>query len=231
MARKSRCGDGKFPVSTVSIPRSQWSAFLGSNGVSLMDLSTKVKEIKDQGSTPSCASQMAVGAIQIVRRWNGQVFKSLSAASIFHFVGGARGSSIDDNLEYAKTTGPCTTALWANNDWRSNPPAGYKDEGKLYRIIEWDDCPDFDSATSVLLSGRPIAFGVDWEGGGGHAIVGVALVKTSTGYGWKILNSWGTDYGTKGFGVLPEKQISRGIIDRYGAWAPRVVTVSGGFSA
>ena len=114
--------------------------------------------------------------------------------------------------------------MWPSTDiWSNRKPAGFDAEAAKYRLAEADWVPDFEAGTWMLFRGFPILFGVTW-GTGGHAIMGVAVVKDRSGWGWKFANSHGVNFGTNGFGVLYEKQIASGIKNRYGAAAFRAPT-------
>jgi len=66
---------------------------------------------------------------------------------------------------------------------------------------------------------------VSWLDGEGFANQAAVCGPAGADRIWlEILNSWGTSYGTGGFGYLPESQVAAGIRDRYGAWGALTAT-------
>jgi hypothetical protein len=131
---------------------------------------------------------------------------------------------VQANFRQMQNVGCVPESMWPSRDiWSSRKPSGFDAEAAKYRLAEADWVPDFDVGTWMIFNGHPILFGVRW-GTGGHAIVGVAVIKDRNGWGWKIANSWGVGWGTNGFGVLYENQIASGIKNRYGAAAFRAPT-------
>lgn len=210
------------PASEVVTDRTVWKRHLLADGYSAVNL-RQFARIKDQ-TGPSCASNGIVGAYESLLRFSGLDCPSLSAASIFAFVGGPGGSSIQDNVDRITQVGCVPETLWPSDKIYGRKPAGFDAEAPKYRLRACEFVPDFDTGTWLLFRGRPLFFGVNW-GGGGHAIWACRVYwHTAKGWGWEIANSWGTDWGDAGFGVLYESQISSGIKRRYGAAAPVVPT-------
>jgi hypothetical protein len=204
--------------------RKIWERHMLSTGISSVDLSQFVK-IKDQ-TGPSCTSNAAVGSYETICRYAGHDVPILSAASVFAFVGDRGGSTVQDNFRRMQSVGCVPEWMWPSSEiWTNRRPEGFDDESAKYRLAEADWVPDFEAGTWMILKGHPVLFGVTWRGGGGHAIFGVAVVKDRNGWGWKVANSWGENWGSsKGFAVLYESQIASGIKNRYGAAAFRAPT-------
>jgi hypothetical protein len=214
------CGslDGREIVTDRNI----WKKHIKSDGLSAVDLGQYVV-IKSQ-TGPSCTSNAAVGGYETICRYAGYDVPILSAASVFGFVGSRGGSSVQANFRQMQEVGCVPESMWPSRDiWSRRKPPGFDAEAAKYRLAEADWCPDFETATWMLLCGHPILFGVRW-GSGGHAILGVQVVYRQQRWGWKIANSWGTSWGDSGFGVLWEPQIASGIESRYGAAAFRAPT-------
>jgi hypothetical protein len=199
--------------------RGIWKRHLLSNGRCVNDLRPLIWDMKDQ-TGPSCTSNQTVQGMQVARELACLPRVSLSAASLFDFVGGPGGSSVTANLTRLTKYGCVPESVWPANKIYGPVPAGYESERPKYRMRESIWCNDFDEATWRLMSAHPIGFGVNW-GGGGHSILGVCVVfdAAKDRWGWEICNSWGEDWGDKGFGVLWESQISAGVRNRYGAVA------------
>lgn len=210
------------PASEIVTDRTVWRQHLGADGYSRVNL-RQFALIKDQ-TGPSCASNAIVGAYEALLRYAGSDCPVLSAASVFSFVGGPGGSSIRDNVDRLTKVGCVPESLWPSRDIYGRKPAGFDSEAPKYRLRACEFVENFDAGTWLLLRGRPIFFGVNW-GGGGHAIwADRAYYSVAKGWGWEIANSWGTDWGDDGFGLLYESQIAAGIRNRYGAAAPVLPT-------
>jgi len=220
-AMRSCCSE--IPDGDFIRDRKIWERHMLATGMSKVDLSQFVI-IKSQ-TGPSCTSNGAVGCQETICRYAGYDVPILSAASVFGFVGSRNGSSVQANFRQMQNVGCVPETMWpSSNIWSSRKPAGFDAEAAKYRLTEAVWVPDFDAGTWMILKGSPVLFGVAW-GRGGHAIMGVAVVKDRNGWGWKFANSWGVDWSTsKGFGVLYEKQIASGIKNRYGAAAFRAPT-------
>lgn len=215
----SLCSADPTPVVT---DRAVWKKHLLASGISKVDLSL-FAQIKDQ-TGPSCTSNATIGAYESLLRFAGVDCPILSAASLFAFVGGPGGSSIQDNIDRISKVGCVPESLWPSSSIYGRKPAGFDAEAPRWQLREWEFVENFDAGSWLILRGRPIVFGVNW-GGGGHCIWACALVNDERkGWGWKITNSWGDDWGEQGFGILYESQIAAGIDRRYGAAAPLVPT-------
>ena len=94
---------------------------------------------------------------------------------------------------------------------------------RSYRIAEAWDCPTFDHIATAIQRGFCVDYGImvgssfdtdsdGWvnEGGGrgGHAMCGVGLAKREKRgkeqWGVITVNSWGTNWGVNGVGIVPE---------------------------
>jgi hypothetical protein len=201
--------------------RTIWAKHLLSTGYSKVDL-RQFARIKDQ-TGPSCTSNAWAGATEALYRFSGYDVPLLSAASLFSFVGSFRGSSIQDNQRQITTVGIAPESLWPASAINGRAPAGFAETAAKYKLRLVEFVADFAAGTWALLRGRPIVFGVDW-GTGGHCIWATRAYKGAKGWGWEIANSWGTDWGDNGFGILYENQIAAGIRNRYGAAAPLLPT-------
>jgi hypothetical protein len=201
--------------------RAVWKKHLLADGYSKVNLRQFAK-IKDQ-TGPSCTSNATVGAYEALLRFAGVDCPTLSAASLFAFVGGPGGSSVQDNVDRIVKVGCVPESLWPASSIYGRKPAGFDGEAPRWRLRNWEYVADFAAGSWLLLRGRPIVFGVSW--GGGHCIWACRLYwSAAKGWGWEIANSWGTDWGDDGFGILYESQIQAGIARRYGAAAPLMPT-------
>jgi hypothetical protein len=196
-----------------TIPRSEWQE---------CSLRHKVWEICNQANQNSCCPTATRGAVQIVRETMGLRRISLSQGSLYSQISGGRdqGANIMDALEAMMDVGICPDSVIDQYDWQGRDyPANWKEEAKKYRILEAWDCPSFDEMISAVQKSIPVVFGVNWSGGGGHAICCVGYKDGKA----EILNSWDKDWGDGGYGFLTESQCRA--ITSFGAFAIRSVTI------
>jgi hypothetical protein len=199
-----------------TIPRSLWRE---------CSLRHKVWEVCNQSSQNSCCPTATRGAAQILREINGLKRVRLSQGSLYGQIAGGRdqGANIMDALEAMMDVGICPDSIIDEYDWQGKKyPVNWKDEAAKYRILEAWDCSTFDDLVSAVQTSIPVVFGVNWAGGGGHAICAIGYKDGKV----EILNSWGTDWGDGGFGYLSESQCRA--ITSYGAFAVRAVTIPSG---
>jgi hypothetical protein len=215
LPRKTKFGQCCLPLadSIEIIPRSQWNDLIGT-----VDLRPKVNQVLDQDGVGSCATESTTQALMIAREVAGHPFELLNPWSIYRVTSGGsdNGSSIDENLEYAREYGVLPESYWPRSKgWRAVPPTGWKDVAAQYRIDEFFDIRNTEEVGTALLLGFPVVFG--WDG---HSCVMTSL-KSSTVAGYA--NSWG-DWGDEGFGTVKLSSINFS----YGAFAVRTATSDGG---
>ena len=181
-----------------------------------MSLRSKVKQIFDQGSNGSCATESTTQSEQIVRAVAGQPFVLLNPLSIYRVTSGGRdrGSSIDENLMFARETGILPESYWPRSKgFRATPPDGWQDVAAKYRIDEFFDIGSIDEVGTALLRGLPVVFG--WQG---HSCVLVELLSDTEAV---YANSWSKEWGDSGFGTIALSKINFS----YGAFATRTAVV------
>jgi len=208
----------RFPVyGTVDempiIPRADWVE---------CSLRHKVWQIVNQASQNSCAAASTRGAVELLREINGQSRVELSHGSLYGQANGGRdqGANVMAILEAMMDVGIAPTSIIDQYDWTDRDyPSKWKDHASMYKILEAWDCPTFDAMISAVQRGMPVVFGVNWAGGGGHAIACIGYKEGKA----EILNSWGADWGDGGFGYLTESQCKA--ITSYGAFAIRAATI------
>ncbi len=210
LPRRSLPG-ARFPLAAEHIkliPRADWAAM--AKDISLRPF---VKTVLDQDGVGSCATEATAGAAMLCRAFKGLPHVVLNPWSIYWYTSGGvdGGSSIDDNLAYARDYGIAPMDLWPRSKgWRAKPSAEALEAAKQYRIDEAYDITSVDEMVSALLTGFCVVYGAS-----GHAVLKVQHINESQGLD---LNSWGEDWGDNGFGVWSSY---RGINWAYGAWAIR----------
>ncbi len=150
------------------------------------------------------------------------------------------GSTLDENLQAMIDTGVCTREQippdkWKPKDWW----ADWRAMAAANKVLEWIDLnADFDAVATALQQRRPCLIGVNWPGGGGHAVAATQLIRDGKGWSIRGPNSWGEDWGqpphydpmerdwldsyaerelTGGFYTLTERQCAD--FSTFGCWA------------
>jgi hypothetical protein len=209
------------------IPRTEWPKMIESGrGAFLHDLIKDHLPPHDQGKTNYCTFHGTVRAMETMRVWQGQIPIILSAESLAVPVTGGvnRGAAIDEAIIQAKSFGPCPQEYWPLNDRNENHAAkGWDTIREQFRLIQWLDVHGFDMQMTFALLRIPVIIGLGWWG---HCICQLDPVMFEDGtFGIGADNSWGADYGDRGYFQLTEQ---RGTAD-LGAVAPLCVKSEGGF--
>lgn len=212
------------------IPRAEWRE---------VDHSHLVTKILDQDGQGACNAFASVQALMCLRTEAGLPYVELSAGNLYGRINGGRdaGSTLGDAIQTLEREGVCKASTIGHLQWRKSTwPAGWQEEARRFRVLEAWDCPSFDHLASALQLGFFVNLGIlvggnfetdsdGWVpdrrgGGGGHAMCGVGLFRhPRTGrWGIKVANSWGTDWGLAGFGIVPESYFGGAFTD---GWAVR----------
>lgn len=209
LPRKSKFGVCCNPMADeiTVIPRSQWAGSIGN-----VSRRKNVRQILDQDGVGSCATESTTQGVMITRDADGCPFELLNPWSIYRVTSGGRdnGSSIDENLEFARDIGILPESYWPRSKgWRATPPDGWKDVAARYRIKEFYDIANTEEVGTALILGFPVVFG--WSG---HSCILTALLSETEA---EYANSWTPDWGDQGFGKIKLSSIN---FD-YGAWCIR----------
>lgn len=217
LPRVTRFGDCCAPMadSIEVIPRDQWAEIIAANP----DLNARnhVKKIKDQDGIGACATFSTAQGTEMIRSMSGVEWVELNPFSIYRVTSHGRdqGSSIDENLEFARDIGILPESYWPQSKgWRATPPDGWEQVAASFRIHEFYDIGTVDEVGTALLNALPVVFG--WRG---HSCVLVGLKSPTEA---EYANSWKETWGDKGFGTINLNEINF----RYGAFAVRSVSIS-----
>lgn len=191
------------------IPSSEWAAAAAELGDNLRK---HVPVVLDQNGYGSCATEATAGAIMLARAVQGLPFVQLNPLFIYHTTSGGSdsGSSIDENLAFARDHGCASEAVWPRSKgFRAKPSAEAVEDALKYRIDEFFDIAGTNEFVSAELDAWAVVHGAQ-----GHAILAVQHMGSYP----LILNSWG-DWEDGGFG----RWCSYNAINwNYGAFAVRV---------
>lgn len=202
------------PVDAPPIPESEWKERILDREkqgllISQAALAVGVKT-KNQQQTNFCWVNAPVQAMQVCRAIAGDGYTSLSPASGACLITNYRnvGGWATDAIRFMGSTGLCTSATWADTlISKSLDTPNSREERARNRLNEWVDLPRRNDAyvMTQLLLGRPVCVGLDFWG---HEVLAMDPIlfadrKYGTLYGYRFWNSWGDQYGNKGFGILP----------------------------
>jgi len=214
LPRKSKAGQW-CPLASErieTIPQGEWANLLDD-----ITLSQHVKVVLDQGQVGSCATESCTQSIMMTREMEGQPFELLNPWFIYHTSSGGRdsGSSVDENLVFAREKGVAPESVWPRSKgWRATPTAEAYEAALDYRIEEFYDVQSVLEIGSCLLKGHVVVFG--WSG---HSVAFTDMISPTKG---RYINSWG-NWGDQGFGTLNFSSVNFG----YGCWAIRVAKLKG----
>lgn len=190
----------------------------------------------------NCNAFAATSALRVCRLMAGLSDVRISPGHLYGQINGGRdaGSLLGDALTALKDVGACTTDEVPELEWkRRNWPAGIEEVARKYRITEAWDCPTFAHLATAIQRGFVVDYGIavgsnfdtdangwvaEGKGRGGHAMCGVGLSKRTkngkTQWGIVTANSWGTNWGVNGFGIVPASYFANELFTD--GWAVRV---------
>lgn len=212
LLRKTRFGDCcKLAADEIEIiPRDKWAGLIGQ-----VSLRPFVNQILDQDGLGSCATESTTQGVMIARAVADAPFVLLNPLSIYRVTSGGRdqGSSIDENLSFARETGILPESYWPRSEgFRTTPPTGWRQVAAEYKLDEFFDVGSVAEFGTALLRGFAVVFG--WEG---HSVIATRLLSATK---FEYANSWGEDWNGEGFGMLALDEVNWG----YGSFAVKTTT-------
>lgn len=143
------------------------------------------------------------------------------------------GSWIHDALNLIKNKGAATLNKmpYTDRDCTQQPNNSAFQEAANFKIGSWATLSTVDEIKAELANSRPVIIGMRTDrsmsqlrgtnsvynpssvpSGGGHAVTIVGYDNNRYGGAFKVINSWGTQFGDGGYFWLPYDSLRRGII-------------------
>jgi C1A family cysteine protease len=199
----------------------------------LVDLTAKCPPVYDQGQLGSCTANAIAGAIEFDQRNErksefipSRLFIYYNERMIEGTVGSDSGAQLRDGIKTVAAQGACHENLWPYDpaQFAQHPPAGcYSDAEAHKALLYLRLAPVMSSMRGCLASGYPFVFGFtvyesfesdavaatgivpmpqsDEAVIGGHAVVAIGYDDKAAQF--IVRNSWGPDWGRKGYFRIP----------------------------
>lgn len=205
-----------------------------------------VMKIENQGSIGSCQGHALSSCVELCYYIaTGDLTRQLSRAFGYYEtqridgINGDRGSTISGGIKLATTLGIPREDLWKySGRYENRRPANWNEiveDAKLHQVGQSYRMESYDGVRTFLGSGQGgISIGISWggevdrpvvnsfsgAGGGGHAIALLGLSErldqSGRPYVW-MLNSWGANWGNKGWSEWAPSAVEQMLRHRYTA--------------
>jgi C1A family cysteine protease len=202
-----------------------------------VDLSAGCSTVENQGQLGSCTANALVGNLEFLERKAGQVVSDLSRLFIYYneramegTINEDAGAMIRDGVKSLVKLGVCTEKEWPYNIAKfaqKPPPACYK-KAADHHVISYHRILSLQQMRQCLAEGYPFVFGFSVYDAfeseavaktgilnlpkpgekqlGGHAVCAVGYDDSTKRV--LVRNSWGADWGLKGYFTMPYDYIS-----------------------
>lgn len=201
------------------------------------DLRSFCSAVEDQGNLGSCTGNAIAGALEAVENIKKATFVDISRLFIYynerlieHTTRQDSGAYIRDGIKSVASTGAAAESIWPYNiaKFKRKPiKAAYKD-ALTRKITEYQRVTSFADLKAALAEGFPVVFGFtvydsfmsqkvadtgmvpmpakNEQVAGGHAVLCVGYDDATQHV--IVRNSWGPDWGDKGYFYMPYAYIS-----------------------
>ncbi|MBU2703421.1 C1A family cysteine protease [Sporomusaceae bacterium BoRhaA] len=207
-----------------------------------IDLRDKCSPIVDQGELGSCTANAIASGLREYLLKNKAAWIALSRLFLYWeerklegTVNEDSGAEIRDGMKVLKKIGVCPEADWPYDisTFTNTPTDKMVTDGAVYEVAEYHRIPSFDQLKVALAEGLPIVIGIEvyesFESDivsktgivplpnkntekylGGHAVLVVGYDDNKKQL--IVRNSWGTDWGDKGYFYLPYDYYTKGYV-------------------
>jgi len=198
----------------------------------IVDLRQYCSLIENQGNLGSCTGNAIAGAIELLHKRQNRTL-DISRLFIYYyerlFIGTVNydsGAYIRDGIKACYTYGAPTENLWPYNisKFRTVPPKAALLDAAKRKVTSYQRAADFNAVIDAITSGYPVTIGFSVYSSfdsptvaktgimpypnvnkerllGGHAVLLVGYNKDNNTF--IARNSWGTDWGDKGYFYMP----------------------------
>jgi len=187
--------------------------------------------VNDQGDLGSCTAQAGTDGLEFLELYAGQVLRNLSRLQLYYDSRTNKdrdeGASIRDMFKCMNSIGVGQETLWPYDieKWAIKPSDACYENAKENAAIEYLSVDQGEQVRAVLAEGFPVVFGMNIydsfydvgpdgkvpipgpseSANGGHAMLIVGYNMNERYY--IVRNSWGTDWGDKGYLYIPFEMI------------------------
>ena len=210
-----------------------------------VDLSDKMPPVGNQGQQQSCVAWAIAYALKSYEEKveSGQVLK-FSPAFIYNQINNGLNAPtyVTDALNVLSQQGVCQydEMPYNSNDWISKPTPQMQQNAKKFRIDYWRKInhTDLKEVKAHLAAGYPVIIGAKvseefisngkdiWKDAGtpagGHCMLLVGYDDTKNAF--KVMNSWGQEWGENGFGWIGYNLFPDANVIMYGFVAKDAIT-------
>jgi C1A family cysteine protease len=201
-----------------------------------VDLRKVCSPVENQKDLGSCTANALAGALEFLMKKDKTPFVDMSRLFIYynervieHSVRTDSGAMIRDGIKTLVKQGACSEKNWPYDvtKFANKPPKICYTEALNYQIISYARINTLDEMRACLAEGYPFVFGFsvyeNFESQqmaktgvldmpktgermvGGHAVLGVGYDEVTKRF--MVRNSWGTDWGKKGFFTMPYEYV------------------------
>ena len=197
-----------------------------------VDLSSQCSAVEDQGQLGSCTANALVGNLEFLEKKSGKPVTNLSRLFIYYnervmegTVKEDAGAMIRDGVKSLANQGVCAEKQWPYtiSKFAQQPSASCVKAALNRKVVSYHRLLSLQDMKKCLAEGYPFVFGFSvYEGFespavaktgmldlpqpgerqlGGHAIMAVGYTESTQRL--LIRNSWGADWGLKGYFTMP----------------------------
>jgi C1A family cysteine protease len=197
-----------------------------------VDLRKYCSTVENQGKLGSCTANALAGALEFLEIKDKVAFKDFSRLFIYYnervienTVSSDSGAMLRDGIKTLKSLGVCSEKNWPYtiSKFKDKPSASCYKEALNHQITSYHRILTLDQMKSCLAEGFPFVFGFmvyesfetqqvadsgivkmpekNERALGGHAVCAVGYDDADKRF--IVRNSWGTDWGMKGYFTMP----------------------------